>query len=273
VLQIIVAGMFAVIGMTIRQLPGFAFQSASSYADQMVQIHDRYDPLFGSAVVGVMERLQVFQVFSSTWFTLSLTLLLISIVACTLNRTPRLWHQTRDIRVVQPEPFFDPTLPDRAALTGVAEPDVRAVLRRHHFRLRAAESGGVRFLYGDRHQYTKMATLLTHLGLILFLIAAAVTSRFGFESPLVVATGETSTVQPIGTPGLLVVKNLGFTAPTSLRTSPSIATVWRSPARRSASMTLCPSPASPSTRTGSARRRSSTFATSRADSCGRAPWP
>ncbi len=213
VLQIIVAVLFAVIGMTIRQLPGFAFGSASSYQDQMAIIHDRYDPIFGSSVVDVMERLQLFQVFSSTWFTISLTLLLISIVACTLNRTPRLWHQTRDVRVVQPEPFFDPTLPDRAAMTGVAEPDVRAVLRRHHFRVRTAEADGVHFLYGDRHQYTKMATLLTHLGLILFLLAAAVTTRFGFEAPIVVATGETSTVQPIGTPGLLVVKNLGFNAP------------------------------------------------------------
>jgi len=45
-------------------------------------------------------------------------------------------------------------------------------------------------------------------------VAAAVTSRLGFEAPLVVAQGETSTVQPIGTPNLLVVKNLGFSAPT-----------------------------------------------------------
>ena len=213
VLQIIVLLIMAVIGMTIRQLPGFAFRSSSAYQDQMALIHARYDPALGSTVVDVMERLQAFRVFSSTWFTLSLTLLLISIVACTLNRTPRLWRQSRDVRVVQPEPFFDPALPDRAAMTGVAEPDVRAVLRRHHFRVRAAEADGVQFLYGDRHQYTKMATLFTHLGLILFLLAAAVTTRLGFEAPIVVATGETSTVQPIGTPGLLVVKNLGFTAP------------------------------------------------------------
>jgi cytochrome c biogenesis protein len=69
------------------------------------------------------------------------------------------------------------------------------------------------YLYGDRNQYTKLATLLTHLGLILFLVAAAVTSRFGFEAGLVVAAGTTTTVQPIGTPGLLVVKNNGFSAP------------------------------------------------------------
>ena len=58
-----------------------------------------------------------------------------------------------------------------------------------------------------------MATLLTHTGLVMFLVAAAVTSRLGDEQGLVVAEGESLTVQPIGTPGLLLVRNLGFEAP------------------------------------------------------------
>jgi cytochrome c biogenesis protein len=58
-----------------------------------------------------------------------------------------------------------------------------------------------------------MATLLTHLGLILFLVAAAVTSRFGDEQGLVVTEGGSLTVQSIGTPGLLLIKNLAFEAP------------------------------------------------------------
>ncbi len=72
---------------------------------------------------------------------------------------------------------------------------------------------GTRFVYGDRNQYSKLATLFTHLGLITFLLAAAVSSRLGDEQGLVVAEGESLTVQPIGTPGLLLVKNLGFDAP------------------------------------------------------------
>ncbi len=199
--------------MTIQQLPGFAFRSATDYASEMDRIHARYDALLGSAVVDVMERIGIFNVFGSWWFSLSLILLLVSIVVCTIDRTPRLWRQSSEVRVVQPDPFFDPRLPDRAALGGLEAAAVEAVLRRNRFRVRRAEVGGTTYLYGDRHQYTKMATLLTHLGLILFLVAAAVTSRFGFEAPLVVAAGTTSTVQAIGTPGLLVVKNNGFQAP------------------------------------------------------------
>ena len=199
--------------MTLRQLPSFAFRSPSDYAAEMAKLHARYDPTFGSGFVDALERLQLFQVFTSTWFSVGLVVLLVSIVACTIDRTPRLWRQATDVRVVQPDNYFDPRLPDRAALSGVAEADVRQVLRRHRFRVREAESGGVRYLYGDRNQYTKLATLLTHTGLVLFLVAAAVTSRFGTELGLVVAEGESLTVQPIGTPGLLLVENHDFQAP------------------------------------------------------------
>ena len=199
--------------MTIRQLPGFAFRSAGDYAAAMADIHARYDPVFGRSVVDVLERLQVFQIFTSTWITLGLLVLVISIVVCTLDRTPRLWRQSNQIRVVQPEPFFAPSLPDRAAMSGVSVESVRSTLRRHRFRVREEPAGDVTYLYGDRNQYTKLATLLTHLGLILFLVAGVVTSAFGDEQGLVVTEGDSLTVQPIGTPGLLLVKNLGFEAP------------------------------------------------------------
>ena len=221
-LQIIILSLLAVIGMTVRQLPGFAFRSPGDYAAEMARIHDRYDPVLGQGFVDALERLQLFQVFSSTWFSVGLVVLIVSIVLCTLNRTPRLWRQVADVRVVQPDPFFDPRLPDRAALSGVPAAGVASVLRRHGFRVREAEAAGsVRYVYGDRNQYTKLATLLTHLGLILFLVAAAVTARFGDEQGLVVAEGDALTVQPIGTPGLLLVRNLAFEAPGFLTGQPT----------------------------------------------------
>jgi cytochrome c biogenesis protein len=216
VLQIILLALGATIGMTVRQLPDFAFRSLNAYRAEMAEIHARYDPAFGTGVVDVLERLQVFQVFKSTWFSAGLLVLVFSIVICTLDRTPRLWRQSAAIRVVQPDPFFDPRLPDRARVAAAGAPSahgVREVLRRHRFRVREAATDGAQYLYGDRNRWTKMATLLTHSGLILFLVAAGVTWKLGDEQPLVVAEGEALTVQPIGTPGLLLVRNLGFEAP------------------------------------------------------------
>ena len=218
VVQIIALSLLAVVGMTIRQLPGFAFRSAGDYETAMADLHARYDPVFGRGIVDAMERLQVFHIFSSTWFTIGLVVLVVSILVCTLDRTPRLWRQSKEIRVVQPDAFYDPELPDRAALSGLDAAAVRASLRRRRFTVREAEVDGIRFLYGDRNRWTKMATLLSHLGLILFLVAGVVTWRFGDEQGLIVAEGDTLTVQPIGTPGLLLVKNYDFQAPGFLET-------------------------------------------------------
>ena len=64
------------------------------------------------------------------------------------------------------------------------------------------------------NRYFKMATLLTHLGLICFLVGGAVTGAFGFETAVFVGEAQSAPVQPVGTPGNLLVKNLGFEAPT-----------------------------------------------------------
>jgi cytochrome c biogenesis protein len=214
VAQIIVLSLLAVVGMTIRQMPDFAFRSATDYASALEDLHARYDLVLGAGTVDVLERLGAFAIFRSPWFSAALVVLVISIVVCTLDRTPRLWRGVREVRVDQPEPFYDPRLPDRAAMSGVSADAVRAVLRRNGLHVRAATGNdGTTYLYGDRHQYARMATLFTHAGLILFLVAAAVTSRLGDEQGLVVPEGSSLTVQPIGTPGLLLVKNLGFEAP------------------------------------------------------------
>ena len=66
VVQIIGLSLLAVVGMTVRQLPTFAFRSAGDYADAMADIHARYDSVLGRGLVDAMERLQLFHVFTST---------------------------------------------------------------------------------------------------------------------------------------------------------------------------------------------------------------
>ena len=123
----------ASVGIVIRQLPGFALAAgpgSTDYVTEMAKIHARYDPVFGASIVDLLERAQVFRVFSSAWFSGALVVLLVSIVVCTLDRTPRLWRQSVDIRVVQPDGYFDPILPDRAVMAGASMDGVRSVLRR-----------------------------------------------------------------------------------------------------------------------------------------------
>lgn len=211
-----------VIGSLVRQIPASALHDPAAYAAQLADLHRRYDPLsivglrIGPTMVDVFEALGFFRVFSAPWFAILLSVLVLSITVCTLDRTPRLWRSVHDVRLRQPAPFFDLSLHERAAFGGWAltAAEVARTLHRHRYATReAADADGVAYVYGDRNQYFKLGTLLTHLGLILFLAGAAITGAAGFETVLFVGEGQTAPVMPVGTPGNLLVKNLGFEAP------------------------------------------------------------
>ena len=229
-LQISALAVAGLIGTVVPQLPGFALHNPAAYADEMAMLHQRYESLSvlglhaGPVMVDVFERLGFFRIFSAPWFILLLTMLVVSIVVCTLDRTPRLWRSVRVVKAAQPAAFFDLRLEERARFADVegrAVDELTGVLRGRRFRVRrlaAGEEGspsdGAVHLYADRNRYFKMATLFTHLGLILFLAGGAVTVAFGFETVLFVGQGQTAPVQPVGTPGNMLVKNISFEAPT-----------------------------------------------------------
>jgi cytochrome c biogenesis protein len=222
VLQISILAVAGVIGAVMKQVPTFALHDPAAYAEQMAQIHVAYDATIGAATVDVLDRLGMFRVFAAPWFVFLLTLLVVSIIVCTLDRTPDLWRKERLVRPVQPPPFYDARLDNRASFEAVDEAalaDVRSVLRRSRFRVREtriAEPAGndVVHIYGDKNQYFKLATLFTHLGLILFLGAAALTTALGFETVVFLGEGQTAPVQAVGTADNLLVKNVHFEAPT-----------------------------------------------------------
>jgi cytochrome c biogenesis protein len=215
VVQIIAIALVGVVGIIVPQLPGAAFRSPADYAEQLAILQTRVEPSLGAPMTDLFEALGLFRVFSAWWFTAMLALLAVSIVVCTLDRTPGLWRSARDVRVVQPDGFFDPELPDRAVIAdGLRAEDVHAALRRSGFRVREEDGpGGARFLYGDRNQNAKLFTLLTHAGLVGFILAAAITSRFGFETGILLPEGQALPVESIGSAGLVSVKSLTFTAP------------------------------------------------------------
>lgn len=223
-LLILLIASAGVVGSLVRQFPAAALHDPSGYAREVSDMHVRWDGIsvlgvrIGPAMVDVFDRLGLFRVFSAPWFVLLLVVLVIAIVCCTLDRTPRLWRQVQPGRVDQPLPFFDPRLSDRAVLDGVAlsVDQVSGALRRRRYRVqrRASEAdGSVAWVQGDRNQYSKLATLLTHLGLILFLAGGAVTVAMGFETVVFVGEGQTAPVQPVGTPRNLLVKVNSFRMP------------------------------------------------------------
>jgi cytochrome c biogenesis protein len=217
------------IGTLVPQLPAFALHNPAAYAEEMAGLHRQFETLTvlgfhaGPVLVDTFERLGFFRIFSAPWFILLLTLLVVSITVCTLDRTPRMWRSVHHVKPIQPAAFYDLRLDERARFSGLHSSDldtIVATLRGRRFKVQrevqpeTSSAAGSVHLYGDRNRYLKMATLFTHLGLILFLAGGAVTVAFGFETVLFVGEGQTAPVRPVGTPDNMLVKNISFEAPT-----------------------------------------------------------
>ncbi len=206
------------VGMLVRQFPVTAADDPARYAVELATVRAAWSDLpAGSLLVDVFDRLGFFSVFSTPWFLLLMTVLVVSIICCTLDRTPRLWRSVNGTRVQQPPAFFDARRDHRVVIEGVGDDAVELVrdaFRRRRFRRqRIVEADDATFVYGDRNQYQKLATLLTHAGLVLFLAGGALTVVAGFETVVFVGEGGTAPVQAVGTPGNLLVKNNAFLAP------------------------------------------------------------
>ena len=131
VVQIIIVVAAGLIGTLLRQIPASAFQDPTQYASELADLHARYDPLtilgvhVGPSLVDVFLALGFFNIFSAVWFTSVLSLLAVSIIVCTLDRTPRLWRGVHDVHPTQPVPFFDGHLNGVERLAVQAPPTLR----------------------------------------------------------------------------------------------------------------------------------------------------
>jgi cytochrome c biogenesis protein len=258
VVLIALLALAGLVGILVRQFPVTAADDPARYAVEFAAVRTAWQGLaplglsIGPALADAFDALGLFSVFSTPWFLVLMTVLTISIVCCTLDRTPRLWRTAHDVRVVQADAFYDPERAQRAVIevptgaavagasaasaptaggapaasaptatadaTTAAQPTILAAVQsafreRHLRRQRVAESESVTYVYGDRNQYQKLATLLTHAGLVLFLLGGAVTVAVGFETVVFVGEGQSAPVRPIGTPGNLLVKVHDFESP------------------------------------------------------------
>ncbi len=208
------------VGTLVRQFPVTAADDPARYAVELATMHARLGSAcrLGSLLVDVFDRLGLFSVFSTPWFLVLMTVLVISIICCTLDRTPTpvAERQPRPGRAAGGLLRCGPR-PSSSLIGGAGDDAASAVqdaFRRRHFRRqRTADADGASYVYGDRNQYQKLATLLTHAGLVLFLAGGAVTVAAGFETVVFVGEGQTAPVQAVGTPGNLLVKNHAFAAP------------------------------------------------------------
>lgn len=204
---ILVLAFLALVGTVLTQAPAGMRADPAAYAAWLDQVRPKY-----GGWTGIFDVLGFFSVFSSIWFKGTVVLLSTSILACSVNRAPRLWRQAMHPRTVVSPQLFDhaalaATIDAEASPHEAADEVVRQLKARHFRTVLTPDEGGFA-VYADRYRWGPFGTVIAHLSLIVVL-AGAILGTTGFRTTdFAVTIGSTADV---GNGTNLSVKASSFT--------------------------------------------------------------
>ena len=147
-----------------------------------------------------------FRYASSGIFVASVALLAAVTLVCTLNRWRGVWR-----RAFRQTAGWPADAPHVAVLELPPAPGrvdaARESLERRGFRVQTKDDGRVPELWGDRNRPASLATLVTHLAVLLLLLGVALNAGWGWREEIVVEPGGTV---PVGHVDGLALQNTGF---------------------------------------------------------------
>jgi len=197
-------------GILIEQFGTSTLADPALRAAALERLPERYGPTLGPLV----ERLELYRIFTSSWWTLLVALFTLSVVGNTLSRLPRLMRDVRAPAVRRGRAFFRSSAPGRTGpldgLDGSVLPDL---LGRAGYQVRLETTGDTTHLVAEQHRFTPLASLATHAALVVFVIGMGfVTPRFGYETALKVPVGEARPTGFPDDPQTVLVQNEAFIA-------------------------------------------------------------
>ncbi|MGC5582859.1 cytochrome c biogenesis protein ResB [Ornithinimicrobium sp. W1679] len=145
-----------------------------------------------------LDRLGMFDVYSSPWFAAIYLLLMVSLVGCIL---PRSAQHLRALRALPPRtPRRLQRLPaHREAQVGAAPEEVvaaaRQVLAGRRFRIRPQEDGALE-VSAEKGYLKETGNLVFHLAILGVIVSVAVGDLFGWRAEVIVKERETVTTGP-----------------------------------------------------------------------------
>lgn len=198
-LAIILMLLFAaltLVGTLLIQAPPGVMDDPQAKADWLAGVRPRF-----GGWTDIMDRLQLFTIFTSVWLRAIGALLAASLIACTVARIPGTWRTMTKPHVDVGPAFFEHA-PQHEAMTFQRPPaDVLAtaqqVLKRKGYRSVTMDDGIVH-LYADRNRWAPWAGLVAHISIVVILAGAMVGSIWGFrDSQFMLAEGSTSAIPTV----------------------------------------------------------------------------
>lgn len=142
----------------------------------------------------LVDRWYAWDVFRSPIFAITLAVIAVAIIICTLNRVPQIWATFAHPKITTSMGFINGA--DTSAAYALAAPvegsidDVTKTLEKKRYRVLTEKKGDDIHIYADKNRFSGFGTFPFHIGLVLLLVGGIVASSFGFrENEFVVSEG------------------------------------------------------------------------------------
>jgi cytochrome c biogenesis protein len=151
-------------------------------------------------VLGIIGIFTSADLFSSWYFITAGALLMLNILICSLNRWKNIQKNLKGSRIRQSEDFFkekdkSTDIIDLSYDSSAVYEAVNSTLQQGHYRLRIENDTDNTYIAADKNRFFVLGTYLSHLSIILLVLAYIIGSTLGFrESSFIVVEGETEDV-------------------------------------------------------------------------------
>ncbi|PAT13184.1 cytochrome c biogenesis protein ResB [Corynebacterium hadale] len=178
--------------LSLASIPG-ALLPQRNVSESLVQDYLDANPTMGP----IYDRLQLFDVFSSSWFVAIVTLLMISLIGCIIPRSIDHWRAYRATPTRAPR--YLSRMPMHAQATVDAGQDeveakVRRLLKRWHVAAYSPEEdrAGTFSLAAERGYTRELMNLLFHVGIVGMIVTFAAGRMVFYEGQVIVVTNSES---------------------------------------------------------------------------------
>jgi cytochrome c biogenesis protein len=220
------------IGIYFVQAPGEVLSDPVAYA---AWVQQNALPRYGS-LTPIYDWLRFYTIFSSWYFMLLLTVLSLSIIVCTLNRAPGIWHNFKHPLIRRNGNFYQNALERNEFAHPDAVQWTQSHFRKRGYRVRMLKDNEITYLYVHKNSWATLSTFVFHAALVTLLMAGVLSQWHGFApkslarrilpAPFVglsdnlagftfdqaLPNGQSAVVYPRGTPHNISFRTNNFTA-------------------------------------------------------------
>lgn len=157
-----------------------------------------YIQRYGLGLYEVLNFFNLFDMYHSWWFSTILLLLVINLVACSIQRFPGVWRQIfhepstggLEDSMLKALPYVE-KIRVQSQAEAKTEEDIRSGLKKWYRNPRRMESESAITLYSEKGRFSRLGVYITHLSLLIILIGGLIGSQFGFKGFVNILEGET----------------------------------------------------------------------------------